>query len=107
MKYFYFLSYRILLISKTSESPEKTSCITGLERSAQIPIDHFSVQSSSKRRPLHAGNGLVDDISLDSAGFEFLTKPCLSSICASGDIVLGKSPVVEEVLCDQRIEYGF
>src|SRR5687768_14474300 len=52
MKRFQFLSNGVLLISKTAERPKKTSGVARMKRSAQIPIDHCSVEHVAKRRPL-------------------------------------------------------
>ena len=41
----YFLSNGVLIVSKTNQSPEKTSGVAGLKRDTQFPINHFSRHS--------------------------------------------------------------
>src|SRR5919106_1690316 len=50
MKLLYFLSNGVLIVSKTKQSPEKTSGVAGLERRTQFPAIHFSRHRLLKRR---------------------------------------------------------
>src|SRR5215467_3193538 len=52
MKLFYFLSYGVLIVSKTKQGSEKTAGIALLKRCAQIPNLHFSRHSFLKRGPV-------------------------------------------------------
>src|SRR3979409_569718 len=55
MKPFYFLSNGVLIISKTLQSPKKTSGSARLERGTQFQTLHFSCHSFPKRGPVHPG----------------------------------------------------
>jgi hypothetical protein len=74
MKLSYFLSYGILLISKTKQSPEKTGGIALLEWRPQIPIVHFSFRDSLKRGPVVLGKDFFDELGRNAAALKFLPK---------------------------------
>src|SRR5437763_16234765 len=100
MKLFQFLSYRVLLISKTGQSSKKTSRITRLERGAQFPIDHFTVQSVAKRGPPDLRKDFLADLGGDAARKQFLLQTNGAPILSPSDEILGDPAVVEKALGD-------
>src|SRR2546425_139439 len=74
MKLFYFLSNGVLLISKTSKSPKKTSRITRLERRTQFPILDSSCQHLLKRGPVGAGKDFLGKRSRHTASRQFFPQ---------------------------------
>ena len=104
---FYFLSYRVLLIPKTSQSPKKTSRITTLERNAQIPIGHFSCQRDAKRGPPGAREDFFRQFRFDPLGPEFLPEPRLPHFHPPSNVVFRESPVIQKSFGQQLCNHRF
>src|SRR5438067_6721129 len=74
MELFYFLSNGVLIISKTKQSPKKTSGIARLERGTQLPTLHFSRQGFSKRGPVRTGKDFTSESLRYAASDEFIAQ---------------------------------
>jgi len=104
MDLFYFLSYGVLIVSKTKQGAKKAGRILRPERGTQFPAVHFSCERFSKRRRLCPGQDFIGKGGGDTAGQEFLPQNSGASVPSFGCMVLCKPAIVEKVLVNELIE---
>src|SRR5688572_20406229 len=90
IKLFYFLSYGVLIISKTLQSPKKTAGIARLERGTQIPVVQFSFHRRVKRGPVALGENFFDQIRGYPTIEQLLPEYCQASLFPLRDVVFSK-----------------
>src|SRR5436190_3879375 len=104
MQLIYFLSYGVLIVSKTKQSPEKTGGVARLQRRSQVPIVHFSCQCVVKRGPLGPRKNFLRQFVGNTSRRKFLAKLRRTTMFSSCNVVFREAAVVQELLLDQLLD---
>ncbi len=93
---FNFLSYGVLIISKTKQGAEKTAGIARLEWGTQIPILHFSFRRLTRRGPVAFGEDFGGDFRWDASPLQLLPEYRRPAFSLFPGEVFGVPPVIQK-----------